>query len=74
MSTIEELNKRLDRVKELMDVTGMSMEELMAEAAIAHVDCDRCPIKSDCFEFKYLDHFDCSDVWEKYLKGEFDAT
>lgn len=71
MDTLKELTKRMDRVKDLMDVTGMSMEELMAESAMTHVDCERCPITSDCDKRKYLD---CSDVWEKYLKGEFDDT
>lgn len=68
MNNLEELAKRLNRVKELMDATGMSMEELMAYSAVVHVDCARCPIASDCDKRKYLD---CSDVWVKYLKGEF---
>ena len=71
MGALEELIKRMDHVKVLMDATGMSMEELMAYTAVVHIDCGRCPITSDCNKRKYLD---CSDVWEKYLKGEFDET
>lgn len=70
MNNLEELTKRMDRVKDLMDVTGMSMEELMAESAMSHVDCGRCPIKSKCDQYMYDMNIGCSEVWEKYLKGE----
>ena len=67
MNNLEELSKRLNRVKELMDVTGMSMTELMALAAVS-LDCSKCPIISICDSHK---HYSCSEIWVKYLKGEF---
>ena len=70
MNEIEELNKRLNHVKVLMDALGMNMEELMAQAGVL-LDCSKCPIKSICDSHKY---YSCSLVWEKYLKGEFDET
>lgn len=73
MTKIEELIKRMDRIKELMDVTGMSMEELMAESAMVHVDCANCPIKSLCDQYRYDESVGCTEAWTMYLKGEINA-
>lgn len=72
---LEELNERMDRIKVLMDATGMSMEELMAESAPGHLQCDTCPITVFCDHHPYNEATDlgCSDVWTLYLKGESDA-
>ena len=72
MNKLEELTKRMDRIKDLMDATGMSMEMLMAEAAMMHVDCGKCPIKTACDQYKYDENIGCTAVWEMYLKGELD--
>ena len=73
MSKLAELEKRMDHIKDLMDATGLSMESLMAESAMVHVDCGKCPIKSLCDQYMYDENIGCSAVWEMYLKGEFDG-
>lgn len=70
MNKLEELEKRLDRIKELMDATGLSMEDLLAESAMVHVDCEKCPIKSICDQFKYDENIACTEIWADYLRGE----
>lgn len=70
MNKLEELEKRMNRIKDLMDATGMSMECLMAESAMIHVNCEKCPIKSRCDQYMYDESIGCTDVWEQYLRGE----
>lgn len=73
MTKLEELNKRMDRIKEVMDVTGMCMEELIAESAMVHIDCGMCPIKTACDKYRYGESYGCSETWTMYLKGEIDG-
>lgn len=72
---LNELNDKMDRVKHLMDATGMSIEEMLADTAPAHVCCDTCPISSFCDKHPYNEdtQIGCSDVWLMYLKGEIDG-
>lgn len=70
MNKLEELSKRLDRIKELMDASGLSMEQLMAESATVYVQCNRCPIKSICDQYEYDENIGCAEVWADYLRGE----
>lgn len=74
MDKLKELEKRLDRIKELMDVTGMSMEDLMAESAMVHVDCGRCPIKTACDQYTDDATIACTAVWAMYLRGEINKN
>jgi hypothetical protein len=73
LDKIEALQEKMDRVKVLMDVTGMSMEELMAESAMVHVDCMLCPIKTKCDQYRYDESIGCTEAWTRYLKGELDG-
>lgn len=73
MSKLEKLNQCMDRIKQIMDVTGMSMEELIAESAMVHVDCEMCPIKTVCDKHRYDESYGCSETWTMYLKGEIDG-
>lgn len=70
MNKLEELEKRMNRIKDLMDAAGMSMESLLAESAMMHVDCGKCPIKSLCDQYMYDENIGCTAVWEMYLRGE----
>lgn len=75
MNKLEDLKKRMDRIKELMDATGMSMEQLLAQSAITYVYCRKCPINSVCKQ--YIDHekeIGCVEVWTMYLKGELNKN
>lgn len=69
MNILEIFEQRMERVKELMDVTGMSMEELMAESAMVHVNCNMCPIKAACDQYRYDESYGCTETWTMYLKG-----
>lgn len=70
LEKLKELDDRMNRIKVLMDATNMSMEELMGESAIMHVDCMSCPLKTVCDQYRYDESIGCSEVWIKYLKGE----
>lgn len=65
-----ELEKRMDRVKELMDFSKLNIEELLGMWAEDHGGCDKCPLylKHICCEGK-LDEFACHEIWAKYLGG-----
>ena len=65
-----ELEKRMDRVKELMDFSKLNIEEVLGMWAEDHGDCDKCPLylKHICCEGK-LDEFACHEIWAKYLGG-----
>ena len=62
MNKLKELEKRMDRIKILMDCTDMNIEEMLAAYADASVDCADCPIKC-----KFSTS--CFDEWFKYLNG-----
>ena len=73
MTKLEKLNQCMDRIKQIMDVTGMSMEELIAESAVYHIDCGKCPIKSICKQYLCNNQIACTDLWTMYLKGVIDG-
>ena len=70
LNKINELSERMDRVKVLMDATGLSMEKLMSEAAPKYLTCDTCPISTFCDQhpFNKVTELGCSDIWTLYLK------
>lgn len=70
MNKLEDLSNRLDRIKELMDVTGLSMEDLMAQSAVVFVNCNRCPIKSICDQYMFNKKIACTKIWRDYLRGD----
>lgn len=41
MDKLAELSKRMDRIKVLMDASGMTMEELLASGAEQSVHCEK---------------------------------
>ena len=76
IAKLNELNDRMDRIKHLMDATGMSIEEMLADSAPAHVCCDTCPITKLCDKHPNTEEasdLGCSDIWLMYLKGETDG-
>lgn len=74
MAWIDELNERMYRIKMLIDASGMSIEEIMAESAPMYIRCDTCPISEFCDQHPYneVTELGCTDVWKMYLKGESD--
>ena len=65
------LEHKMDRIKDLTDAAGMSMEKLLAKSALTYVHCRNCPINSACSQ--HIDHekeIGCVEVWTMYLKGE----
>ena len=62
MDKLKELEKRMDRIKILMDCTDMNIEEMLAAYADTSVDCSDCPIKCTF-------NTSCFDEWLKYLNG-----
>ena len=65
MDKLAELSKRMDRIKVLMDASGMTMEELLASAAEQGVHCENCPL------FKTCDNHDndgCYLIWLRFLQ------
>ena len=76
---LDELKERMDRIKVLMDASGESIEEMLARSPVYTIQCDKCPISNICCELGTVTNkktgliYGCSDVWEKYLKGENDA-
>ena len=79
MNKMEELADRMDRVHNLMEDSGKSMEELLAYGAEYNVDCNHCTICSHCAESSLKVSresglfYTCTELWLKYLKGEIDA-
>lgn len=76
---LDELSKRMDRVKELMDGTGLSIEEMLSESANVNLDCAKCVLRARCAKLdltvykKTGLYYTCNDIWEEYLKGETDG-
>lgn len=66
MDKLNELNKRLDRIKVLMDASDMSIEQLLATAAYKTVkQCPECPLYKAC---NYRDEDGCYFTWLKFLE------
>lgn len=79
MQKYEELNKRMDRIKVLMDASNKSMEELLALGGMVVIDeCNDCPLKHECVAVQLSVnpgtglYWSCEDLWTAYLKGELD--
>ncbi len=71
MDKLELLSKKLDRIKVLMDVTGRSLEQMLAEYASDEENirfmCKDCPIKDRCNTI--VNHNTCYDVWLEFLEA-----
>lgn len=66
MDKLKELEKRMDRVKVLMDATRMNIEELLATAAEKQVrHCEKCPLLKACDNH---DEDGCYTTWLKFLE------
>ena len=66
MDKLEELNKRMDRVRVLMIAARMSIEELLASAAEKEVNCcENCPLLKTCDNH---DEDGCYITWLKFLE------
>ena len=66
MDKLEELNKRMDRVRVLMIAARMSIEELLASAAEKEVhSCEKCPLLKACDNH---DEDGCYITWLKFLE------
>ena len=66
MDKLKELNERMDRIKVLMDVTCMNIEELLAAAAEREVtNCETCPLLKACDNH---DQDGCYTTWLKFLE------
>lgn len=71
---LEALNKRMDRIKVLMDASGQNIEQMLATFASDFVDCDKCPLKVKCDPYSDAkDHINdiisCYGLWLKYLEA-----
>ena len=74
MDKLNELSKRMDRIKALMDASGNNIEQMLATFASDFLDCDKCPLRFECDPMSYNKHnindmFDCYGLWLKYLEA-----
>ena len=74
MDKLKELEKRMDRIKALMDASGSeSIEVMLATFASDFVDCDRCPLQVKCDPLSHKidikDMIDCYGEWLEYLEA-----
>ena len=74
MDKLKELSKRMDRIRDLMDASGNSIEQMLATFASDFVDCDKCPLRAECDPMSYNKHdindmLDCYGLWLKYLEA-----
>ena len=75
MDKLKELEKRMDRIKVLMDDSGSkSIEEMLATYASDFVDCDKCPLKVKCNPLSdkiegINDMISCFGEWLEYLEA-----
>ena len=69
--SLELLSKKMDRIKVLMDATGESIEQMLANYAsddeYPKFLCKDCPIKDRCNTI--VEHNTCYDVWLKFLEA-----
>ena len=61
----DEIAKCMDRIKALMDASGLNMEELLASAAEKHVNCENCILLKTCDKH---DNDGCYTTWLKFLE------
>ena len=70
MDKLKELEKRMDRIKVLMDASRMNIEELLASAAAKEVpSCEKCPLLKACDNH---DQDGCYITWLKFLEGRIE--
>lgn len=71
MDKLELLSKKMDRIKILMDATGKSIEQMLADYAsddeYPKFSCKECPIKDRCNTI--VNHNTCYDVWLEFLEA-----
>ena len=73
---LDAINKRMDRIKALMDAAGAeSVEVMLATFASDFVDCDKCPLRVECdptshnLKDSINDMIDCYGSWLKFLEA-----
>lgn len=74
MDKLEELSKRMDRIKVLMDASGHNIEQMLAIFASDFIECDKCPLRVKCHPDSDLkDHIsdvtNCYISWLMYLEA-----
>ena len=71
MDNFKLLSKKMDRIKVLMDVTGESIEQMLANYASENEYpkflCKECPIQDKCNTI--INHNTCYDVWLEFLEA-----
>lgn len=67
MDKLELLNKKMDRIKVLMDTTGESIEQMLSYYADVKVLCENCPILDKCTVRK--NYKTCSEMWLEFLEA-----
>ena len=53
--------------KDLINNSGMTLEELLGVAAAHTVDCDNCSLRCECDELRA--ELTCDDIWAGHLMG-----
>ena len=55
--------------KDLINSSGLTIEELLGVAAAYTVECVNCAIRCECDKIRLKDSDSCRSIWAGYLMG-----